>query len=71
MTGVIKTWRAALGSNRKFFFIAGDDGQDYFAHQDDLIAASYDELRAGMRCSFQVVSALKGPRAANIVVHTD
>jgi cold shock protein len=57
--------------DKRFGFIKGDDGREYFFHQsgfngffDDLVA-DVDSGRK-IKVQFDVVSAPKGPRAENV-----
>ena len=55
-----------MESSRGFFFIAGDNGTDYFAHMSG--ARAFKSLRMHDRVSFVPVSAAKGPRAEDVCI---
>ena len=67
MTGTIK----ALRFDRLFGFIRGDDGQDYFFHQED-VDGSFEVLQRGDPVGFMPMTPppRKGPRAAEVVLLT-
>lgn len=62
-------------SIRKFGFISGENGQEYFFHMTDM-DSDWDELlfdfsRAGggkVKVTFEPVKTPKGPRAKNVSV---
>lgn len=53
---------------RGFGFIAGEDGNDYFFHRDDLRSGGLDftELQPGNSVSFEPQQGPKGPRAVDV-----
>jgi cold shock CspA family protein len=65
MTGTIKTLRF----DGLFGFIHGDDGTDYFFHQED-VEGSFEVLQVGDSVGFAAMTPppKKGPRATNVVV---
>lgn len=67
MIGAVKWFSAQKG----FGFIAGDDGNDYFAHFTDIAGTGYRTLEADQRVEFTATAESKGLRATNIVVLDD
>lgn len=51
---------------RGFGFLRGDDQQDYFF--DAAAVGSLGNVRPGLRVTFEVVNAPRGPRAQNVAV---
>jgi len=49
---------------KKFGFITGDDGKDYFFHASGISSDIY--LRDGDKVEFKVVEGDRGPKAAEI-----
>ena len=49
---------------KKFGFITGDDGKDYFFHASGISSDIY--LRGGDKVEFKVVEGDRGPKAAEI-----
>ena len=49
---------------KKFGFITGDDGKDYFFHASEISSDIY--LRDGDKVEFKVVEGDRGPKAAEI-----
>jgi len=53
-------------TDKGFGFIDTGDGKDMFFHMSSLIEVSYDDLKEGMKVSFDVGEGPKGPRAENV-----
>jgi CspA family cold shock protein len=53
-------------ADRGFGFIAADDGKEYFFHHSAIRGGSFDTLRGGESCEFDVGQGPKGPRAENV-----
>jgi len=49
---------------KRFGFIAGDDGKEYFVHESGLKEGT--RLREGDKVSFEVVEGEKGPKAEQV-----
>jgi len=49
---------------KRFGFITGDDGKDYFVHETGI--ESRNGIKDGVRVSFEVVSDEKGPKATKV-----
>ncbi len=49
---------------KKFGFIAGDDGKEYFVHATGLTEGT--KIREGDRVRFEVVSGDRGPKAEQV-----
>lgn len=49
-------------------FIAGDDGQDVFVHQSNILMKGFRVLEVGQRVSYQIEPTEKGNKAINVVV---
>lgn len=64
MTGTIKT----LNKEKKFGFIAGEDGIDYFFHASNLKNCGFEELTRGREVTFEDAEGSKGPRAEDVYV---
>ena len=64
MTGVIKK----LVKDKKFGFIKGDRGVEYFFHSSAIKNARFEELGEGQEVTFEVGEGAKGPRAEDIFV---
>lgn len=64
MTGKIKR----LIADKKFGFIIGDDGQEYFFHQSALKNTTFDEVSVGQEVEFEDSDGEKGLRAEDIFV---
>lgn len=62
--GTVKWFDAVKG----YGFIAGDDGQDIFVHQSNILMKGFRALEVGQRVSYQVESTEKGNKAINVVV---
>jgi cold shock CspA family protein len=71
MTGTVSNIIAA----KKFGFISGDNGQEYFFHREETLS-NWDELvsdfsQAGagkIKVTFEPVKTPKGPRAKDVTV---
>jgi CspA family cold shock protein len=50
--------------SKRFGFIAGDDGKDYFVHQTGVVPGT--QLNEGDRVSFDIIQGDKGPKAENV-----
>lgn len=63
MKGVFKN----IDMTRKFGFIHGEDGNDYFFHTTGLdtseVAHQFAELQVGQACTFEPTETPKGHRA--------
>lgn len=53
-------------TDKGFGFIDTGDGKDMFFHMSALVEVSYDDLKEGMKVSFDVGEGPKGPRAENV-----
>ena len=49
-------------------FIGGDDGNDVFVHQSNILMKGFRALEVGQRVSYQIESTEKGSKAINVVV---
>lgn len=49
-------------------FIVGDDGNDVFVHQSNILMKGFRALEVGQRVSYQIESTEKGSKAINVVV---
>jgi len=49
---------------KRFGFITGDDGKDYFFHQSGIATTNY--IKDEMRVSFDIVEDERGPKAVNV-----
>ena len=49
---------------KRFGFIAGDDGKEYFVHESGLKEGT--RIREGDKVSFEVVEGEKGPKAEQV-----
>ena len=52
-----------LVRDRRFGFISGADGKDYFFHQNDLKSCFWEELRLGMKVEFEIRLPATGGKA--------
>ena len=62
--GVVKWFDPVKG----YGFIAGDDGNDVFIHQSNILMKGFRNLEVGQRVIYQVESTEKGNKAVNVVV---
>lgn len=62
--GTVKWFEAVKG----YGFIAGDDGQDVFVHQSNILMKGFRVLEVGQRVSYQIEPTEKGNKAINVVV---
>jgi CspA family cold shock protein len=53
-----------FNQKKRYGFIAGDDGTDYFVHVSDLSEGV--ELDENVEVEFDVVEGQKGPKAGNV-----
>lgn len=53
-----------FNQKKRYGFIAGDDGTDYFVHVSDLSEGV--ELDENVAVEFDVVEGQKGPKAGNV-----
>jgi CspA family cold shock protein len=60
--GIVKWFDEKKG----FGFIAQDDGEDVFVHQNAIDAEGFGTLSPGDRVEFDVVQGRKGPQASNV-----
>lgn len=63
---------ARVMSDKRFGFIRGEDGKDYFFHQSDFSGFFEDlisdfESKRTILVTFEGTIAQKGPRASNVV----
>ena len=67
-TGYVKS----INAQRRFGFIRGADGIEYFFHQDDVIDRLFDDFvrdfenKLKIKVSFKIAESNKGPRAADV-----
>ncbi len=59
-TGTVKFFNEI----KRFGFIAGDDGKDYFIHESGLKAGV--SITEGDRISFEILASDRGPRADKV-----
>ncbi len=50
--------------SKRFGFISGDDGKEYFVHESGLAAGT--RIREGDKVKFEVVAGDRGPKAENV-----
>ena len=62
--GTVKWFDAVKG----YGFIAGDDGQDVFVHQSNILMKGFRALEVAQRASYQIEPTEKGNKAINVVV---
>lgn len=62
--GVVKWFDLKKG----YGFIAGDDGNDIFVHQSNILMKGFRTLEVGQRVSYQIEPTEKGNKAINVVV---
>jgi len=53
-----------FNDTKRFGFIAGDDGKEYFVHESGLKEGT--RIREGDKVSFEVVEGEKGPKAEQV-----
>lgn len=61
--GTVKWFEPVKG----YGFIAGDDGQDVFVHQSNILMKGFRTLEVGQRVSYQIELTKKGNNAINVV----
>lgn len=61
--GTVKWFEPVKG----YGFIAGDDGQDVFVHQSNILMKGFRTLEVGQRVSYQIEPTKKGNNAINVV----
>ena len=61
--GTVKWFEPVKG----YGFIAGDDGQDVFVHQSNILMKDFRTLEVGQRVSYQIEPTKKGNNAINVV----
>jgi CspA family cold shock protein len=64
MNGKVKWFNAEKG----YGFIAGEDGNDVFAHHSQINAEGFKTLEEGQDVTFDIGQGQKGPQAENITV---
>jgi len=64
MSGAVK-W---FDNKKKYGFIAGDDGQDFFVHSTGIAIEGFKSLQEGQRVKFKKIIAHKGPQAINVEI---
>lgn len=62
--GVVKWFEPAKG----YGFIAGDDGNDVFVHQSNILMKGFRFLESGQRVNYQTEPTEKGNNAINVYV---
>lgn len=62
--GTVKWFNAVKG----YGFIAGEDGQDVFVHQSNILMNGFRTLEIGQRVGYQIEPTEKGNKAINVVV---
>ncbi len=62
--GVVKWFEPVKG----YGFISGEDGEDAFVHQSNILMKGFRYLEAGQRVSYQVEMTEKGRNAINVAV---
>jgi cold shock protein len=62
MNGVVKFYNF----KKRFGFITGEDGKDYFFHQTGIVIDFQREIRDNVQVVFDVVEDDKGPKAVNV-----
>lgn len=58
--GTVKFYNAM----KRFGFITGEDGKDYFVHESGLSEGT--ELQEGDKVSFEIVQGDRGPKAEKV-----
>lgn len=64
MQGTVKWFDKEKG----YGFIAGDNGEDAFVHQSDILMKGFRHLVEGQGVSYDVESNEKGNKAINVTV---
>ena len=64
MKGTVK-W---FNSERGYGFIVGDNGEDAFVHQSNILMKGYRHLEKGQRVGYDVEQTEKGNMAINVTV---
>jgi len=75
MNGVVKSFL----SDKRYGFIRGEDGKDYFFHKEDVDRPTWDNIglawsdgdQRAVRVSFNPVKSPKGTRANSISLLTE
>lgn len=62
--GTVKCFERKKG----YGFIAGDNGEDVFVHQSNILMKGFRFLEQGQRVSYDVEPTEKGNRAINVTV---
>lgn len=62
--GIVKWFDPVKG----YGFITGDDGNDVFVHQSNILMKGFRFLEIGQRVDYQVEPTEKGNKAINVVV---
>ncbi len=62
--GTVKRFNPEKG----YGFITGDNGEDVFVHQSNILMNGFRFLEPGKRVSYDVESTEKGGRAINVTV---
>ena len=62
--GTVKWFEPVKG----YGFISGDDGNDIFVHQSDILMKGFRFLEVGQRVSYQIEQTEKGNKAINVIV---
>lgn len=55
-----------LVSDKRFGFVAAQDGSEYFFHQSACEGVRFDDLREGQAVTFETGQGPKGPRAEHV-----
>ncbi|MEM4272215.1 MAG: cold shock domain-containing protein [Candidatus Bilamarchaeaceae archaeon] len=53
-----------FNASKRFGFISGDDGKEYFVHESGLKAGT--RIREGDRVKFEIVQGDRGPKAEKV-----
>jgi CspA family cold shock protein len=62
MNGKIKFYNF----KKRFGFITGEDGQDYFFHQTGIVIEDQRDIRDDKEVTFDVEESDRGPKAVNV-----
>ena len=57
-----------LVSDKRFGFVAAQDGSEYFFHQSACEGVRFDDLREGQAVTFEPGQGPKGPRAEHVTL---